>query len=465
LAKVTVGAIFGELFGTGYNTNGVYDATLLGTADPHYKLYQSADVNNLGPNALVWDMTQYPLAQYSGFFANADGASAWIGPNYNPGGATYTSPNPGTYSYRINFLLDSVDLTQPLKLQGTWWTGNEGADILLNGKATGNPGLTNQQNTGSSFVITNGFVAGVNTLEFVVPLIGPVGGYNENAFRAEVSGIGQALPAGLPAIAGQPANQTVVDANVASGSVATFSVVALGRPPLSYQWWADGTPIGGATNRTLSFVSPSSSAQPGANFSVVIKNDSGSVTSRLAVLTLVSTNQPPLVPNFSLVVYSNTTATFNLDTAFLAATDADNDPLSLAGTPFDATSTNGASITQNGVVLTYTPMADYLGQDEFNYYISDSQGATTAGAVNIMVVPLQIPAISAKLGAGNNLVLNATSGSAGGSFHELSTTNLTLPLTNWTTAASGAFNSSGKASVTNAIVPGIPQQFYILTVP
>src|SRR5271168_5514763 len=46
-----------------------------------------------------------------------------------------------------------------------------------------------------------------------------------------------------PTITTQPQSQSVM-----VGSTATFSVVATGTAPLSYQWSENGTAIGGATN-------------------------------------------------------------------------------------------------------------------------------------------------------------------------------------------------------------------------
>jgi hypothetical protein len=457
VAQVTVGANVSELFNTGYNTNGVLDTTLAGLADPHYTIVQSADINNLGPSALVWNMSANPIAAYNGSFANPDGVSQWIGTQAND----YSSPA-GQYTYRTYFLLDSIDTTQPLTLSGTWWENNVGTAILLNGQPTGNTGVQDNAQKSNRFVITNGFKPGLNALDFVVTQDGSQ--YQESAVRVEISGIGQPLPPGLPTITNQPVSQTVEDGAVVSGTVAQFSVVALGRPPLSYQWWADGNLVAGATNRTLVFDSPASTASPGTNFSVVVSNDSGSVTSSVAVLTLVSTDQPPVVANYNLVIYSNTTTTFNLDTAFAAATDSNGYVLTLGNPAYDTTSTNGGAISANGVVLTYTPVADYLGADRFNYYVSDGQGTISTGAVNLTVVPLLIPTASASF-VGGNFVVQGAGGAVGGSYHVFSTTNLLTPLTNWVPVSTGSFNASGNVNVTNAVPPGQSQGFYLIEVP
>lgn len=454
-ANVTVGAVINELFGTGYDTNGVYDTGLAGASDPHYTLVQSADANHLGPNLTVWNMFTYPIAANGGFFANPDGASSWVGPQGN----SYTSPG-GTYVYRTTFLLDSVDLTKPVKLTGTWWTGNIGTNIVLNGVPLGFSTAANQQSTGFGFTLTNGFVAGLNTLDFIVPVLNPNGTYQESALRVEVSGIGLARAAGVPVILNQPVSHSVHDGALGAQSSATFSVVATGRPPLSYQWWADGAPVTDATNRTLSFINPTANAQ-GTNFSVVIANDSGSVTSSVAVLTVLTTNQAPLASSYTYTIYSNTTLNVNLSSLYNSGSDLDGDPFAIT---WDGSSTNGAGITQSGIQLTYTPVADYVGADQFNYYLSDTL-EISAGAINVNVVALVPPGTVTATASGGQIILSGSGASPGGSFHVLSTTNLLMPLANWNTAASGNFNNSGSFNLSQPVSSGVPQMFYKIVVP
>jgi hypothetical protein len=100
------------------------------------------------------------------------------------------------------------------------------------------------------------------------------------------SGGGQATPpppvATAPKITTQPANQTV-----AVGKSATFSVVATGAAPLSYQWQKNGTNISGAT--AASYTTPATgSADNGATFRVSVSNSAGSATSALAILAVTS---------------------------------------------------------------------------------------------------------------------------------------------------------------------------------
>ena len=87
---------------------------------------------------------------------------------------------------------------------------------------------------------------------------------------------------GAPYITTQPANQTV-----AAGQTATFSVVAVGATPLSYQWQMNGSNISSATS--TSYTTPATTASnSGEMFRVVVSNSAGSVTSNAATLTVTT---------------------------------------------------------------------------------------------------------------------------------------------------------------------------------
>jgi sugar lactone lactonase YvrE len=89
-----------------------------------------------------------------------------------------------------------------------------------------------------------------------------------------------------PTIQTQPQNQTVT-----AGSGAQFSVTATGRPVVNYQWNFNGTAISGATSSTYSL----SNAQSGnaGNYTAVVSNVIGNVTSTAATLTVNAATPPP----------------------------------------------------------------------------------------------------------------------------------------------------------------------------
>lgn len=82
-----------------------------------------------------------------------------------------------------------------------------------------------------------------------------------------------------PAITTQPANQTV-----GPGLPATFTVAASGTPATTFQWRRNGTTITGATNGTLSLSAVTAAAA--GDYTVVVTNAAGSVTSSTAALTV-----------------------------------------------------------------------------------------------------------------------------------------------------------------------------------
>jgi subtilase family serine protease len=98
-----------------------------------------------------------------------------------------------------------------------------------------------------------------------------------------------ALAPGSPFIVQQPAN-----ASVLAGANASFSVGAVGLGTLTYHWRFNGTNITGATSSSYTVTNAQNGNQ--GNYSVVVTNSMGSVTSTNAVLAVDSfpiiTSQP-----------------------------------------------------------------------------------------------------------------------------------------------------------------------------
>src|SRR5439155_10324351 len=129
-----------------------------------------------------------------------------------------------------------------------------------------------------------------------------------------------------PTITTQPASQTVT-----AGQTATFSVAATGTAPLNYQWQKNGVAISGATTVTYT-TPPTTTADSGAQFTVVVTNGAGSVTSNPATLTVN-------VPRFTLMVSKTGSGTVTSSPAGISC-----------GATCSATYNSGAS-----VILTAAP--------------------------------------------------------------------------------------------------------------
>src|SRR3989442_1038489 len=124
---------------------------------------------NGGYNAYVTRTGQYPFPYW---LPNTSSAQ-WISPA--AGGNEMTIDVPGVYVYRETFDLTGFDLST-VTLSGSFAIDDASGRIQLNGVTVGPTSLTFTSMT--AFSLTSGFVAGRNTLDFVVTN-GPTGGiYN-----------------------------------------------------------------------------------------------------------------------------------------------------------------------------------------------------------------------------------------------------------------------------------------------
>ena len=107
-----------------------------------------------------------------------------------------------------------------------------------------------------------------------------------------------------PSITTQPLSQTVTP-----GQTATFSVAGTGTAPMSYQWQKNGAAISGATSST--YQTPAATVSDnGSQFTVVLSNSAGSVTSSSGTLT-VNTGTLLLAANPTQVSFGSVNVSSN----------------------------------------------------------------------------------------------------------------------------------------------------------
>ncbi len=174
-----------------------------------------------------------------------------------------------------------------------------------------------------------------------------------------------------PAITTQPVNQSVT-----AGQTATFSAVASGTAPLSYQWRKNTANIGGAT--ASSYTTPATtSADNGAKFDVVVSNTAGNITSAQATLTV---NAAPVAPTISTqpanqTVNAGQTATFSVVASGTA-------PLTYQWQK------NGVAITGATAASYTTPVTTTADSGElFRVVVSNSAGNVTSNSATLTVNP------------------------------------------------------------------------------
>lgn len=167
------------LFTTGVSNNS--SLLPLGSQDPHYTVIES--------NTASFAVTYIP----PNYMPNNQ-TSQWIWQNANG------QPTNVTRTFRTTFDLTGFDATTAL-INGTWATDNIGVDILINGISTGQSipfyhpttQLTAFQYF-TPFTISNGFLPGLNTLDFVVKDQGVIGGFRVG----EISGTATVTSTSVP---------------------------------------------------------------------------------------------------------------------------------------------------------------------------------------------------------------------------------------------------------------------------
>ena len=205
-----------------------------------------------------------------------------------------------------------------------------------------------------------------------------------------------------PSITTQPTDQAVT-----AGQTATFSVVADGTAPLTYQWLQNTgsgfNPVSGANSS--SYTTPATTtANSGTTFEVTVSNSAGSVTSNVVTLTVNPAPVPPSITTqpTNQTVTAGQTATFsvvasgtaplgyqwskNTGTGFSPISGANSSSYTTppttngdSGTTFEVTVTNSAgSVTSNAATLIVNaqPTPPSITTQPTNQSVSVGQSAT-----------------------------------------------------------------------------------------
>ncbi len=267
-----------------------------------------------------------------------------------------------------------------------------------------------------------------------------------------------------PVITLQPTSQMVgVSATV------TFSVSVTGTPPFVFHWQKggtnlmDGTTIGGSTisgttNETLTI----SNAQTNdiGNYLVIVTNYGGSVTSSVAVLTVI---QAPLITVQPLSQTVGVGSTVSFSIGGFAESPYNLQWLKNGTNLTDGTNISGSTI--NGSASDPLTISNAQTNDNGNYWIivTNAWGSATSSVAVLTVLPSPLfESIIAVPGANGGFVLSGGGGTNSGTYYVLATTNLPLPLADWTRIATNQFDSVGGFIFTNSAQTNSPQEFYLL---
>ena len=267
-------------------------------------------------------------------------------------------------------LLGSTNVLSPtLQLGGTFT-----ATVISNGVATAT------QASGTITFLTNNAALSTNTLALgtttsATALVNP-----PYTLKAVYSGDATYLASSntltvtnvAMVITNQPAGQSV-----SRGQTASFTVGATGIPAPTYQWLFNGSLVGGARGTTLTITN--AARTNGGNYSVILTNISGSVTSSVAALTYLNT--APVATNLSVTRTAGLNLLVSLTILATKWSDADGDAVTLSG--INLVTTNSVNLATNGSWILYTNSPNV--NDQLSYSISDGFGGTNIGFINIVV--------------------------------------------------------------------------------
>ena len=268
-----------------------------------------------------------------------------------------------------------------------------------------------------------------------------------------------------PVIVMQPTNQAMV-----VGSTAILAVTAVGTEPLNYQWQMNGTnlvdgtdPVNGditSGSTTNNLIISNAQTTNSGNYTVIIANSAGSVTSSNVVLTV--TNMPPTVTvqPMSQTVAVGTTVTFSVygtgTSPFFFQWQKDEANL------MDGTTISGSTISGSTNYMLTISNAQMNDSGNYLLIITNYGGSvTSSNAVLTVIVPS--PSFGNIIAAGGGgFILSGSGGGSNGIYYVLTSSNLLLPLTNWTPIATNQFDSEGNFIFTNTAQTNAPQEFYLL---
>ncbi|HEY3760919.1 MAG TPA: immunoglobulin domain-containing protein [Verrucomicrobiae bacterium] len=212
-----------------------------------------------------------------------------------------------------------------------------------------------------------------------------------------------------PVIISQPVSQIV-----AAGSNSSIQVAVIGSGPFNYEWYFDSTNlVQNSTNSTLSL--PNASTNNTGNYTVVITNSFGSVTSRVATLTvamppaiitqpLSQTNLTGSSVSFSIAVAG--IGPFTYQWQFNGTNLANNKITTVAGNGNAGYSGNGGAAINANLDLPSGVAFDALG----NLYVVDRDNnrirmVNTNGIITT-IAGKGVPSYSGDGGAATNADLN-----------------------------------------------------------
>lgn len=191
--------------------------------------------------------------------------------------------------------------------------------------------------------------------------------------------------------------------SVTAGNTATFSVIATGTGPFTYQWQRDQVNLSGATGASYTTPATTVETDNGHRYRVLVSNVGGTTTSNAALLTVTAAATAP-----TITTQPQATTVSAGQRASFSVVASGTGPLTYQW------SLNGSSGLPGGDAATYTTPVLYLtnDQDEYRVVVSNTVGSVTSTPVRVTVtsqpVGVAVAPATTSLGANDSAPFAAT---------------------------------------------------------
>ncbi|HWI56601.1 MAG TPA: immunoglobulin domain-containing protein, partial [Bacillota bacterium] len=366
---------------TGLSTPGAGSgtATLVGGATADFRDGASSDLASLGNDNSAWELTDFPAQGTSNKLAGAQFAVSTLNYQHLIIGWQMHVTKGASKFYRFQYTTDGANfldgelITVPVYNQFFY----QAIDL------SGIPEVNNNPNFGFRIVAEFESTALGSTNEnYVTPSTSSYSSSSDLTLdMINIFGTLGTFPP--PNILTQPQSCT----NLAH-STATFSVRATTTDRLSYQWCKngealdDGGNVSGAATSTLTLADVS--LADAADYTVVLTNGGGSVTSAVAQLTVLV----PVVPVISSQPVNRTNEAGTTVVFTVLAANADSYQWFKGTTPLSDGGTISGAQTATLTILGAQPS----DEGDYSVLISNASGSVSSAAAFLKVLLRQVPA-------------------------------------------------------------------------
>ena len=384
--------------------------------------------------------------------------------NGNSGTGVTTLNVAGTLTLFVSGGSDVFDLKGTMTGAGTLVLGNSPMTLRFNGSSgDGNAvfnlgtgtAVVNERSTSATAAAMGGLAGGPGT---------------------QLQGDNSSGGANMTYTIGGASANTEFDGLITNGTAATVAIIKTGTNTLTLTG-ANGYSGGTTINGGILQVNNATGSGIGVGSAIVATGGalggtgliSGSVTVNSGGALAPGSPLGTLTISNSLTLAAGSTTYVQIQHSPLT-----NDSVTVTGTL-----TNGGTLN-----ITNIGAAAFANGDSFKLFNAASYSGVFANVVlpslpvglawntnslnangTVSVVVTARPVIGSILISANGLVFNGTGGVGNANFYLLGTTNLAMPLTNWTPQLTNQFDAVGHFNFTNGFDANAPQDFYLLQIP